>query len=368
MDLSFPPALKFILVLSAFTTVSAFADAGNQFDIKPVFPKDDFDGEQMRLAKVIHKRILDQQQKERQTPFAAYKEKLETGVEFEMLPIKGGTFTWKGTEKGDELEVTLSPFWMCKTEVIWEEYDPFMYPAVTREKDGSIPGFMREKIKNDFSLLARPTPPHHPMTFGMPRDGYPAISMTQHAANKYCQWLSYQTGHFYRLPTEAEWEYACLAGSDKKYSWGEDPTEAGNYAWLGGDAGSHYQKPAQKKPNAWGIYDMHGNVQEWTLDQYVLNRRAHFGKDKVTNPWVRATQPYPHVTKGGHWKQPAKGLKASARYQSSAAWKMIDPQDPKSLWYHTSAAFLGMRVVRPAKVPTAEEMYYYWNSGVAEDE
>ena len=68
--------------------------------------------------------------------------------------------------------------------------------------------FMRETVEDDGKLMARPTPPYHPMTYGMPREGHPAVSMTQHAANKYCQWLSYKTGHFYRLPTEAEWEYA----------------------------------------------------------------------------------------------------------------------------------------------------------------
>jgi len=343
-------------------------------DIKPALEKDGFDEEQMRLAKIIHKRIVDYQQIKSKTngnkplPFAAYKEALKTGVQFDMLPVKGGSFTWKGTEEGDSLDVTLSPFWMGQKEVTWEEYEPFMLSKIPRQKDGQVLEFMLEQIENDIDILARPTPPYHPMTFGMQRDGHPAISMTQHAANKYCQWISYQTGHFYRLPTEAEWEYACRTGSKTKYSWGDDPAEGNKYAWFGGDDASPYQKPGQKKPNAWGFYDMHGNVLEWTLDQQVANRKAYFGKDKVTNPWVKATKPYPHVTKGGHWKQKVDEVTAATRTPSSPKWKQSDPQNPRSIWYHTDTPWLGLRIVRPEKIPTAEEMYHYWNSGVAEDD
>lgn len=354
-----------------------FAGAGvlcsAEADIKPALDMNDLDEEQMRLAQVIHKRVVDYQQIKKQTnsgkeeSLAEYKETLKTGAQFDMLPVKGGSFTWKGEADADVLEVTLSPFWMGKTEVTWEEYEPFMLSEIPRQKDGQVLDFMREQITSDIDLLARPTPPYHPMTYGMPRDGHPAVSMTQHAANKYCQWLTYQTGHFYRLPTEAEWEYVCRAGSKTKYSWGDDAALAGEYAWVAGDGSSFYQKPAQKKPNAWGFYDMHGNVLEWTLDQYVPDRKAHFGKEKVVNPWVKATKPYPHVAKGGYWKQELKDVLATSRHQSDEMWKMSDPQNPKSQWYHTNTPWLGLRLVRPAKIPTAEEMYHYWNSGVAED-
>ena len=361
-----------ITVLGALCVESVKA-AQPLADIKPALATGDFDEEQMRLAQVIHKRVIDYQQIKNKThngqeqAFAAYKETLKTGVPFDMLPVKAGSFTWQGEQEGDTLEVTLSAFWMGKTEVTWEEYEPFMLSEVPRQKDGQVLDFMREHIKNDIDFIARPTPPYHPMTYGMARDGHPAISMTQHAANKYCQWLSYQTGHFYRLPTEAEWEYACRAGSKTKFSWGDDPADVAKYAWVGGDAASYYQKPAQKMPNAWGFYDMHGNVLEWTLDQYVPNRQAYFAKQKVVNPWVKATKPYPHVAKGGHWKQSLDEVLASARHQSDAKWKESDPQEPKSQWYHTNTPWLGLRLVRPTEIPTAEEMYHYWNSGVAEE-
>ncbi len=366
----------FTSALTLFSAgVSVLSAQGQPIDdIKPALAKDGFDEEQMRLAKIIHKRIVDYQQIKKKTnngkeeELVEFKEPLASGASIEMLPVKGGKFTWKGEKKDDVLNVTLSPFWMAKYEVTWEAYEPFMLSQIPRQKNGLVLDFMREQIKNDIDFIARPTPPYHPMTFGMKRDGHPALSMTHHAANKYCQWLSYQTGHFYRLPTEAEWEYACRAGKDTASSWGDDVKLAGEYAWFGGDAASHYNKPGQKKPNAWGFYDMHGNVLEWTLDQYVPNRKVYFSKDKVHNPWVKATKPYPHVTKGGHWKDTLANISAAARCQSSVMWKKSDPQFPKSQWYHTDTPWLGMRIVRPEKIPTVEEMYHYWNSGVAEDD
>lgn len=342
-------------------------------DIKPALTKDGFDEEQLRLVTLIHKRITDYQAIKNKTndnkkqPFAAYEETFKTGLKFEMLPVKAGTFTWKGEQDNDTLEVSLSSFWMGKAEVTWDGFYPFMESSVPRQKDGQVLDFARAQITNDIDFIARPTPPFHPMNWGMERDGHPAVSMTQHAALKYCQWISYQTGHFYRLPTEAEWEYACRAGNDKTYSWGDNPADAEKYAWFGGDAGSHYQKPSQKLPNALGFHDMHGNVTEWTLDQYVPNRQAYFGKKKVTNPWIKATKPYPHVTKGGYWKQKATEITTGTRIASKPEWKKTDPQEPKSIWYHTDTQWVGFRLVRPAKIPTVEEMYHYWNSGVAYD-
>ena len=320
-----------------------------------------------RIARIIHKRIVEKQ-KDEKAKLALYQETLDSGAQFDMVPIKGGTFTWKGEQASDVLEVTLSPFWMGKHEVTWEEYDPFMYTNIARVHDGELPDFIRKYVENDLDLLARPTTPYHPMTYGMPRDGHPAISMTHHAANKYCQWISYQTGHFYRLPTEAEWEYACRAGQTPNGSWGKDGSKADQYAWFGEGTGSYYKKPGQKKPNAWGLYDMHGNVCEWTLDQYVPNRKEYFGKDKVIDPWFKATTPYPHVVKGGHWQQEVSKLAAAGRDKSDKIWKVADPNTPKSHWYHTITPWLGMRVVRPVKTPSAEEMYHYWNSGLAADE
>ena len=192
--------------------------------------------------------------------------------------------------------------------------------------------------------------------------------MTQHSANKFCQWLSMKTGHFYRLPTEAEWEYACRAGGESNYTWGDARDKASQFAWFGGNEDSHYHPLGKKRHNAFGLHDMHGNVLEWTLDQYVSHRRQYFGKRRVVDPWIKATKPYPHVTKGGHWRtQTIAELSAAARFPSLPEWKKSEPMALKTLWHLSDVDFMGFRVVRPKEIPTVEEMYHYWNSGVEDD-
>jgi formylglycine-generating enzyme required for sulfatase activity len=275
-----------------------------------------------------------------------------TSATFEMVPIPAGEFTM-GTpdseknhrkDESPQHKVRIDAFWMAKFEVTWDEYRPFMF-----HRDEGV------------DAVSRPTRPYVEMSFGMGLEGFPAISMTQHAANKYAEWLSAKTGHFYRLPTEAEWEYACRAGATTAYSYGDDPAQLGDYAWFATNSNGKYQKVGTKKPNAWGLFDMSGNVMEWTLDQYSLD---FYGKSPLDNPWNKATKAYPHAVRGGSWSDPPDMLRCGARVQSDPDWKMQDPQMPKSPWYETDAQWLGFRLVRPLKVPSAEEMYKYWNSGV----
>jgi formylglycine-generating enzyme required for sulfatase activity len=108
---------------------------------------------------------------------------------------------------------------------------------------------------------------------------------------------------------------------------------------------------------------MLGNVMEWTLDQY-----APYPSGAQVNPWAKAAQPYPHAVRGGSWNDPPEMLRCTARVASDAVWKQQDPQLPKSIWYLTDAQWLGFRLVRPANVPSLEEMYRYWNNGLEHDE
>jgi formylglycine-generating enzyme required for sulfatase activity len=203
------------------------------------------------------------------------------------------------------------------------------------------------------------------MSFGMGKDGYPAISMTQHSANKYCEWLSAKTGHFYRLPTEAEWEYAARAGTKTAYFWGDDASQIEEYCWWANNSDNKYQKVGKKKPNPWGLHDILGNVMEWTLDQYSAQT---YGSGSAKDPWIKSTKPYPHVARGGAWDDySADKLRVAHRRFSDPEWKVQDPQFPKSIWYHTDAQFLGFRVVRPLEIPAPEDMQKYWNSGVEKD-
>jgi hypothetical protein len=87
----------------------------------------------------------------------------------------------------------------------------------------------------------------------------------------------------------------------------------------------------------------------------------------VTDPWNKATMPYPHSARGGSWDDDAVALRSAARRGSDRSWKMTDPQLPKGKWYFTDAQFIGFRIVRPLAVPSAEEMTKYWISGVEKD-
>lgn len=296
----------------------------------------------------IHDRVVKQSARKA----GAYKVTIpNTTISYGMSSIPAGEFSMGSTVKPDEEpvhKVKLDAFWMQTHEVTWDEYRLFMFASQAGETTA------KDEVVD---AVSRPTKPYVEMSFGMGINGYPAISMTQHAANKYAEWLSARTGEFYRLPTEAEWEYACRAGTSGA------PAQLDDIAWTAENSGGKYQLVAKKKPNPWGLYDMLGNVMEWTLDAY-----APYKPGPQTNPWVRATAPYPHAVRGGSWNDPASAVTCTARVPSDASWKQQDPQLPKSIWYMTDAQWVGFRLVRPAKVPSVEEMYRYWNNGVEHDE
>jgi formylglycine-generating enzyme required for sulfatase activity len=287
-----------------------------------------------------------------------------TEVKFEMVPIPGGVFTMgspedeedRSEDEGPQFKVKIEPFWMGKYEVTWDEYDIWSFNL----------DIQRRELKNEqptpldklADAVTRPTKPYTDMTFGMGHDGYPAICMTQLAAKTYCKWLSEKTGHYYRLPTEAEWEYACRAGTTTAYSFGDDPEKLDDYAWHFDNADDKYQKVGLKKPNPWGLYDMHGNVAEWVLDQYVPDFYAKVRDPDggaVEFPLAVPKELYPRVVRGGSWDDDADRLRSAAREKSNPDWKIQDPQIPKSVWYHTDARHVGFRLIRPLRVPSEEE-------------
>ncbi len=313
---------------------------------------------ELELVRQIHAFVLATSRAGNDSPAAVYEQPVPGGGEsLRMVPIPAGEFTMgtprgeagRADDEGPQVRVSLDAFWMGAREVSWEAFRPFML----REAAG----------RRDPEPLARavssPTPPYMEMSFGMGITGYPAISMTQHAASKYAQWLTAKTGRYYRLPTEAEWEYACRAGSQAAYSFGDDPAGLDGAAWYWENSGAQYAPVGAKSPNAWGLHDMHGNVLEWTLDGY---RPRYAGEGVLSNPWVPAESLYPRVARGGSWMDDPPALRCGARRASSPDWKMQDPQLPKSIWYHTDAQWLGFRLVRPSRVPGPEEMHARWDS------
>ncbi len=271
-------------------------------------------------------------------------------VNFKMVPVAAGSFLMGSNsndklakpDEGPQQRVSVSAFWMGEHEVTFDEFQLFY-------EDVSI------SVNSDVDAVTRPTPQYIDFSLGMGKQGgFPVNSMSQHSALMYCKWLYKKTGIFYRLPTEAEWEYACRAGSNTVYYFGNDSTQLSQYAWYQANSENKFHQVMQKKPNAWGLYDMIGNVSEWTLDQYDEN---YFTTISTTanDPLIPPASKYPKTIRGGGYDEQAFMLHCAARNKSQPSWNRRDPQIPKSKWWLTDASSVGFRIVRPAKQPTAEE-------------
>jgi len=300
-----------------------------------------------------------------QEKFEPYTQNLEgTPLSFTMQPVPGGEFDM-GSEKGNPDEqpvhrVKVDPFWMGTYEVTWDLYEPFVYKDFEVSRSGG-------SIPSDVDAVTRPTKPYLDMTFGMGKEGQPALAMTQYNAIQFCKWLYARTGVFYRLPTEAEWEYACRAGTTTEYHFGDDPSALDEYAWYRSNSGGKTQRVGQKKPNAWGLYDMHGNVAEWTYDQYIADFYSQFSEETADNPVAVPDKLYPHSIRGGSFEDDAAGLRSAARLPSDPSWKQLDPQIPKSNWWFPEAPFIGIRLVRPLNPPSEAEIKAYYDKAPIQD-
>jgi formylglycine-generating enzyme required for sulfatase activity len=272
-------------------------------------------------------------------------------VQFKMVPIKAGTFKMgspaneKGRKdhEGPAKDVSVSSFWMGAHEVTYDEYDAFF-------KDEE---FTRNQTTD---AITRPSPPYIDLTLGMGKQGgFPANSMSQYGALMYCRWLYKKTGIFYRLPTEAEWEYACRAGSNTTYPFGDDTTGLSNFAWYKSNSDNRYHKTGLKAPNKWGLYDILGNVTEWTLDQYEDDYFTRL-ETPAKDPLIKRTARHPRTLKGGNYQDAAEDVRPAGRLKSSLEWNNRDPQIPRSRWWNADAPFVGFRVVRPVKQPAENEV------------
>ncbi len=281
---------------------------------------------------------------------------------FQMAKLPGGTFKMgspaaEPSRDDDEGQhtVTLSPFWIGTHELTFDAFFLFQF----RQFDSDT---VSTKADSGFKAdaIARPSPPYFDFTYGRNKaGGFPAATMTQQAALRYCQWLSDKTGDFYRLPTEAEWEYACRAGTATVYAWGDDPAKAADYAWYFDNSAGSYQKTGTKKPNAWGLYDMHGNIAEWCLDYYAADyfqRLDTLGP----NPVVVPLRKHSRTVKGGCFEDYPEDLRSADRRKSDPKWQARDPQIPKSRWWNPDSPFVGFRLVREAQPrPKAERDAFF---------
>lgn len=290
----------------------------------------------------------------------------QTDVKIEMLPIPGGRFVMgspdaeagREPDEGPQRTVELSPFWMAKTEITWNAYEVWMYDLdIVRRGVMNLKASPRNVLA-DVYQLSQPTKPYTDMSFGMGKRGFPAICMTQHSARTFCKWLSAKTGRYYRLPTEAEWEYACRAGSTTAYSFGDDPTLLDEYGWFADNSDDAYKKVGKKKPNAWGLHDMHGNAAEWVLDQH--DEQGYGSLSETKNPLNVPKTLYPRVVRGGGFNQSAEECRSASREGSTEDWISQDPQSPVSIWYLTDALHVGFRIVRPLDEPSPAERDNHW--------
>ncbi len=235
------------------------------------------------------------------TSFIKYEQAIPgSEIKFTLVPIPAGTFLIGSSSKDkakqdDEMPqhaVSLNAFWMGAYEVTFDEFNLFFNDIA-----------LSQNIITD--AVTRPSSPYIDMTLGMGKEGgFPANSMQQYGALMYCKWLYKNTGIFFRLPTEAEWEYACRAGKTTIYSFGDDASKLDEYAWYSNNSEDKYHKVGQKTPNDWGLYDMLGNVAEWVLDQYQADYYSTL-TDKNEDPVRVPDARYPRIVRGGTYNDEA---------------------------------------------------------------
>lgn len=284
-----------------------------------------------------------------------------TELTFEMVSIPSGSFLMgspdseanRRADEGPRRAVDIDAFYMGKYELTWELFELFF-----KQNKELFVKLDDEKVMK-IDAITRPSPPYEDPSYGMGKDGYPAVSMSTYSALVFCKWLSTVTGKFYRLPTEAEWEYAARAGSTTTYGFGEDTGQLDEHAVYRKNSNNAYAKVGTKKPNTWGLYDMHGNVAEWTLDEYKEDAYTTLGND---NPWATPTVIHPRVYRGGSWDDEADKLRVAARTASTTKLQKRDPQIPKSFWWFTDSNHVGFRLVSPMEQPSPEAQRKFWQT------
>lgn len=280
-------------------------------------------------------------------------------LKINMVAIPSGSFNMgsqdseegRDEDEGPQRKMDIEGFWMSSYEITWELYNLFLQ----RESDNVVFAEKGKEVEKKVDAVAGATIPYVDMSLGMGTGkNLPIGNVTQLGASKFCEWLSAITGVFYRLPTEAEWEYAARAGTAGAYSFDDDDSLE-EYAWFSDNSGATYHEIGKKKPNPWGLYDMYGNVAEWTLDQYNANTYT-----ESTSLYIQVEKEYPAVIRGGSYKDSPEMLRSASRAFSKPVWKQRDPQFPKSKWWHTDAPFVGFRIIRPYMTPNQKEQNSYW--------
>ena len=225
-------------------------------------------------------------------------------VKFDLVQLPAGKVTLK-----DGKEYDIKPLWIGTTEVTWDLYDVYWQRL----------DLTPDQVQKGFDAENRPSKPYAPPDRGFGHAGYPAGSICFAEAQKFVKWLSKTTGHKYRLPTEAEWTYACRAGGDGKVA--KDALK--DVAWYVDNGEDKTHEVAKMKPNAWGLFDTLGNVAEWAV------RPDGTG-----------------VACGGSFQDEAEDVNSDNHAEYTRGWQRKDPQDPKGHSWLSDGPHIGFRIVR----------------------
>jgi len=284
-------------------------------------------------------------------------------VSFEMVLIPSGSFTMgspadeagRQDHEGPQHKVRLDNFYLCTKETTIELFLAYYQETGSAKRDfievQEAKKDTEQEGKDDIDAITGPTPVYGDMTMGY-EETHPAMGMTWHNAMTFCRWLSMKTGKKYRLPTEAEWEYACRAGTANIFGVGNDPSGLKDFAWYEANADSETNPVGKKKPNAWGLYDISGNVREWVYDFYSPTAYKEAAKKSpAVNPKGPKTGKV-HVARGGDYSSSVEALRCAARAFEEEWWRSGDPQIPKSIWWLPEMDFIGFRVARSVETGT----------------
>ena len=299
--------------------------------------------------------------------FADYTEYIPgTSISFDMQAIPGGEFKmgspedepFREEDEGPQVRVEVDSFFMAKVEMNWDTYLAFFSETMS---EGRPDNYGKKPLSEMVDGISGPTSPYGNPGQGWGRGDHPAITMTHYGAKVFCFWLSKKTGKNYRLPREAEWEYAARAGTEgayffegspKKYSetgffssiFGVDTSVINSYVIYKRNSNAQTQPPSKVAPNPFGLKNMLGNVAEFCSDYYDPEIYSEYG-DKVENP-TGPESGEEYVIRGGSFKDGAPDVRCAEReHTRTEKWLETDPQMPKSIWWYSDANHVGFRVV-----------------------
>ena len=291
-----------------------------------------------------------------------------TAASISMVAIPGGEFNmgspagepFRKEDEGPQKKVRVSDFFMGEIEVTWDQFWAFYSETMS---EGRTPPAViyANNSREDIDAVSGPTPP-----FGLPDQGWgmgsrPAITMTHYSAQTFCQWLSLKTGRKYRLPTEAEWEYAARGGTDTPYFFEGNPKKLSNEGFLknifkpdttgiysytvyANNSSNKTKMPEDVKANPFGLKNMLGNVMEYCEDWYAEDAYKSITDGELDPKGPEAGKE--HVVRGGHYNSDAADLRSAARsHTDHDKWLRTDPQNPKSIWWYSDIKGIGFRVV-----------------------